>query len=169
MSIPTITLVAAIGKNRELGKDGRLPWGRIPEDLAHFKEKTLGKPIIMGRKTFESLGIKKPLPNRTNIVITRQKDYQAPGAVVVASLDEAISAAEKENPEEIAIIGGGEIFKDAITRADKLYLTVIDASFDADVYFPDYSAFSNVVSAERHDNGQYRFAFLELDRALREG
>lgn len=160
---PIITLVAAIGKNRELGAHGHLPW-RIPEDLKHFKEKTLGKPVIMGRKTFESLGIKKPLPNRTNIVITRQKDYVAPGAVVVSSLDEAISAAEKENPAEIAIIGGGEIFKEAIYRADKLYLTVIDASFEADVYFPDYSVFSKVVSEERVDNGEYRFTFFELQR-----
>lgn len=163
MPKPIITLVAAIGKNRELGAKGHLPW-HIPEDLKHFKEKTIGKPIIMGRKTFESLGIKKPLPDRTNIVITRQKDYAAPGAVVVVSLDEAIAAAEREHPSEIAIIGGGEIFKEAIERADKLYLTVIDDSFDADVYFPDYSAFSNVVSERQVDNGEYRFTFFELER-----
>lgn len=160
--MPTISLVAAIGKNRELGLAGKLPWPHIVEDFKHFHDKTIGKPMIMGRKTHESIG--RALPQRTNIIITRDKNYQAPGCLVVGSLAEALAAAKRENPAEMTIIGGGEIFKEAIHRADKLYLTVIDASFDADVYFPDYSAFSKVVSEERHDNGKYRFAFLELER-----
>ena len=163
MNKPTISLVAAIGKNRELGHGGKLPWPHIPEDFKHFHDKTIGRPMIMGRKTYESIG--RPLPQRTNIIITRDKNYQAPGCVIARSLDEALEAAGREEPAEITIIGGGEIFKEAMARADKIYLTVIDASFPADVYFPDYSEFSQVVSKKAMDNGQYRFTFFELERS----
>ncbi len=162
MNKPIITFVAAIGKNRELGHGGQLPWPHIAEDFKHFHDKTIGRPMIMGRKTYESIG--RPLPQRTNIIITRDKNYRAPGCMIAASLPEALAIAKKENPAEIAIIGGAEIFKAALPVADKMYLTVIDAAFPADVYFPDYSEFSKVVSREKHDNGEYKFTFFELER-----
>lgn len=161
MKKPTISFIAAIGKNRELGQGGKLPWS-IPEDLKYFHDQTRGKPMIMGRKTYEAIG--RVLPDRTNIIITRQRDYVAPGCMVTASLDEALAVAARENPAEIMIIGGAEIFKEAMGRADKIYLTVIDAAFPADTWFPDYSEFKKVVARKEYDNGQYKFAFLELER-----
>ena len=162
MNKPIITFVAAIGKNRELGQGGKLPWPHIAEDFKHFHDKTLGKPMIMGRKTYESIG--RPLPRRTNIIITRDKNYRAQGCMIAASLPEALAIAQKENPAEIAIIGGAEIFKAALPIADKMYLTVIDAGFPADVYFPDYSDFSKITSQTPMDNGQFKFTFYELER-----
>jgi len=126
-----ITLIAAIGKNRELGKDNGLIW-HLPNDLKRFKKTTSGHHIIMGRKTFESLG--KPLPNRTNIIITRNSNYKAEGCVVVNSLEAAIKAAETDsNPY---ILGGAEIYKLAIKIADVLDLTLVDAELEADAFFP---------------------------------
>ena len=162
MNDPIITFVAAIGRNRELGRAGHLPWPQIPEDFRHFHDKTIGRPMIMGRKTYESIG--RPLPKRTNIIITRDRNYQAPGCVVTTSLDEALAVARIESPEEIAIIGGADIFKAAMPRADKLYLTVIEADFPADVYFPDYSEFSKVISRRESQDQNYKFVFLELAR-----
>lgn len=161
MNNSRISLIAAIGRNRELGKDGKLPWS-IPEDLKYFHDQTRGKPMIMGRKTYEAIG--RALPDRTNIVITRQRDYAAPGCMVTASLDEALALAARANPVEIMIIGGAEIFRQAMSRADKIYLTVIDAAFPADTWFPDYSEFKKVVAKKEYDNGEYKFAFLELER-----
>lgn len=135
---PTISIIAAIGKNRELGKNGELIW-RIPEDMRHFKEVTNGHPVIMGRKTFESIG--KPLPGRNNIIITRNVDYAAPGCIIVQSIEKAIKEAKKRNQEEIFIIGGGEIYKLAMPLTDRLYLTIVDASADADTYFPSFDDF----------------------------
>ena len=126
-----ITIIAAIAKNNALGKDNQLIW-HIPADLKRFKKVTSNHHVIMGRKTFESLG--KPLPNRTNIIITRNLNYKAEGCVVVNSLNEAIEVAkEDKNP---FILGGAEIYKQAIEIADKLDLTFVHHEFDADVFFP---------------------------------
>ena len=126
-----ITIIAAIAENNALGKNNQLIW-HIPADLKRFKKVTSNHHIIMGRKTFESLG--KPLPNRTNIIITRNSNYKAEGCVVVNSLNEAINAAkEDKNP---FILGGAEIYKQAIEIADKLDLTFVHHEFDADVFFP---------------------------------
>jgi len=126
-----ITIIAAIAENNALGKDNQLIW-HIPADLKRFKKVTSNHHVIMGRKTFESLG--KPLPNRTNIIITRNSNYKAEGCIVVNSLNEAIEAAkEDENP---FILGGAEIYKQAIEIADKLDLTFVHHEFDADVFFP---------------------------------
>src|SRR3989339_1780632 len=103
----TISLVAAMGRNRVIGNKGKLPW-HMPADLKYFRDKTKGKPIIMGRKTFESMG-KKPLPNRANIIITRDQNYKADGAIVVHSVDEALKEAEKYTVEEVMVVGGSEI------------------------------------------------------------
>ncbi|AQQ53521.1 dihydrofolate reductase [Planococcus lenghuensis] len=130
-----ISLLVAHDINRVIGKDNELPW-HIPEDLKYFKQQTIGKGIVMGRKTYESIG--RPLPNRTNIVVTRQPDFEAPGITVTHSLDEAIRLAADVN-EEVMIIGGAEIFQETLSKADRLYVTRIEQAFDGDTVFPAYS------------------------------
>jgi dihydrofolate reductase len=162
MKLSTISAIAAIGKNRELGKSGKLPW-HIPEELKFFKRVTTGHPIIMGRKTHESIG--RALPRRTNIIITRNSEYQAQGCIVVSSVENAITEAEKhEGAEEIFIIGGGEIYKLSWKYINKLYLTKVDASFDADVYFPEYSSFSKVLAEDKRKSSKYSFTIYELEK-----
>lgn len=167
-----ISIIAAVSKNGVIGKKGELPW-YIPEDLRHFKELTTGHPIIMGRKTFESIG--KPLPNRANIIITRDAGYEAEGCLVVHSLEEALEKAgeaEKNPPllklrkgkSEVFVIGGGEIYNEAIKVADKLYLTLIEDNFEGDVFFPDYSAFGKILKDKPGESGNIRFRHLELER-----
>ncbi|MBI2050869.1 MAG: dihydrofolate reductase [Parcubacteria group bacterium] len=163
MQKPVISAIAAIGKNRELGANGTIPW-HVPEDLKHFKQTTLGHPVIMGRKTFESLGIHKPLPGRLNIVITRNPDYKAEGALVVSSVEDAIEEASKHDQQEIFIIGGAEIFKLAMHLINRLYLTVIDGNFEADTFFPEYGEFGRVISRKELDTDEYHVTFLELDK-----
>lgn len=179
-----------MAKNRVIGSKNAMPW-HIPGELKRFKEITTGHPIIMGRKTFESIG--RPLPNRLNIVITRDEQYVVEGAVVVNSLDEALEEARRhyESPplrtgrimneesreenhdsksllhdsdeNEIFIIGGGEIFKQAMPVADKLYLTLIEKDIEGDTYFPDYSDFHEVSREDRENDG-YKYSFLELEK-----
>ncbi len=163
MQKPVISAIAAIGRNRELGLNGKLPW-HVPEDLKHFKETTLGHPVIMGRKTFESLGIKKPLPGRLNIIVTRNPDYRAEGAVVVSSVEDAIAEASMHDQQEIFIIGGGEIFKLAWPYLTKLYLTVINADFEADTFFPEYVEFGRVINRKELGTDEYHLSFLQLEK-----
>jgi dihydrofolate reductase len=127
-----IASIFALSANQVIGRDNKLPW-HLPADLKFFKATTLHHPIIMGRKTFESIG--KPLPQRTSIIITRQPDYKAPGAQVVNSLTDAIEAG-KTIKEEIFIIGGAEILKEALPLIDTMYLTRIHAEFEGDVFYP---------------------------------
>ena len=159
MDRPIMSIVAAIGSNRELGKDNKLLW-HIPEDLKRFKKLTLNHPVIMGRKTFQSVG--KPLPGRTNIVITRDYNYQAEGCLVTHSLEEAIKLAKTKETQEIFIIGGGQIYQQAINIADKLYLTVVKGGFEADTFFPDYSRFKKIISQENLEENKFYYTFLEL-------
>jgi len=162
-----ISIIAAISENRALGKDNRLLWPS-PEDLQRFKNVTRGHSVIMGRKTFESLG--RSLPNRTNIVVTRDKMFEIPGVVIARSLEEAIEAAINEenrvNREnrEIFIIGGGQIYEQAIKFADKLYLTLVEGEYEADTFFPDYSEFKRVILEESCESAGYKYKFLELER-----
>jgi len=131
-----ISIIVAIAENNVIGKDNALIWS-LPADMKYFKEITTGHCVITGRKNYESIPEKfRPLPNRTNIIITRQTDYLAPGATVVNSIDEAIKIAKETGHEEIFIIGGGEIFEQSLHLADKLYVTKIYQSFEGDVYFP---------------------------------
>ncbi|SJZ67093.1 dihydrofolate reductase [Eubacterium coprostanoligenes] len=131
-----ISMIAAVGKNLELGKDNDLIW-HFKEDMKFFKETTMGHPVIMGRKTFESLP--KALPGRKNIVISANPEYKADGAEVVTSVEEAIKLAETENTDAF-VIGGGRIYNEFLPYADNLYLTEINAeSPDADTYFPDFN------------------------------
>lgn len=158
-----ISAVAAIAsQNRALGKDGDLIY-KIPEDLKRFKEITSGHPIIMGRKTFEAIG--RVLPDRTNIVITRDPNYSADGIVVTHSLDEALEIAQtKAGTEEVFIIGGGQIFTEALDKTDKLYLTIVEGNPEADAFFPRFSEFKRVVFEEEHvteDGLKYKYLDLE--------
>lgn len=127
-----ITLIAAVAENNALGKDNQLLW-HLPDDFTRFKNITSGHHIIMGRKTFESFP--KPLPNRTHVIITRQKDYQPEACLIVDSLAKAISVCPKD--EDLFIIGGGEIYKQSIEMADKLDITRVHHTFDADTFFPE--------------------------------
>ena len=127
-----LTIIAAIANNNALGKDNDLIW-HLPADLIRFKKTTTGHHIIMGRNTFESIG--KPLPNRTTVIITRNKDYKAEGCIVVNSLKDALKIAE--NDKSPFIIGGGQVYKEAIELADRLDITEVHHNFDADVFFPE--------------------------------
>lgn len=163
-----ICAVVAIGKNRELGKGDKLVW-RIPADVQRFRDLTLGHPLIMGRKTFESiLGYRgSSLPDRTNIVITRDKDWEYEGAVVVHTLEDALEVAKKSpGSEEIHIGGGAEIYKLALPRMDKLYLTLIDAEDkEADIFFPAYEdQFTKKVFEEEHEWNGIKYTYVDLER-----
>ncbi len=126
----SLTIIAAMGRNRAIGRDGRMPW-HLPGELQHFKRTTMGKPIVMGRKTWESIG--RALPGRQNLVVTRNVKYRADGAEVAAGLDEAIEAARGD---EVMIIGGGELYRQALPFADRMILTLVDADPPADTWFP---------------------------------
>ena len=157
-----ISIIAALDEKRGIGKNEQLPW-HIPKDLKRFKELTTGHTVIMGRKTFESIG--KALPNRINIVITQNPKFDAQDAIMVHSLEEAIEKAqERGGNEEIFIIGGGEIYKQAIKKADKLYLTLVKGDFNCDTFFPDYSDFKKVISKKELQSNIYKYIFLELSR-----
>ena len=129
-----VSFIVAASTNNAIGKGNQLLW-HLPNDMRFFKNTTWGMPMIMGRKTFES--VNKKFPGRTNIVITRQKDWEREGVIVVSSLEEALKKAEETNGKEIFIIGGGEIFKESISKVDKIYLTRVHAILDGDTFFPE--------------------------------
>jgi len=160
-SKPKISIICAISENRAIGKDNKLLW-YITNDLNRFKELTSGHVVLMGRNTFLSIG--RSLPNRTNIIITQDKRYKAAGCIVCYSLEEAIETAKQYEEDEIFIIGGGQIYKQTIGLVDKLYLTVVESEFEADTFFPDYSAFKNVVFEKSEESDGYKYKFLELER-----
>jgi dihydrofolate reductase len=159
-----ISLVVAMDRNGVIGRDNRLPW-KLPDEMAHFKRVTLGKPVVMGRRTFESLP--KPLPGRKNIVLTRQGDFAAPGCEVVHSLQDAWRAAD--GVEEACVIGGTMLFAETLPTADVLYLTEVQAEVEGDTWFPPFDR-SQWVEREvaRHaadERHAYPFRILELTRA----
>jgi dihydrofolate reductase len=158
-----LTIIAAVAKNNALGKNNDLIW-HLPADLKRFKEITLGHHIIMGRKTFESL--RKPLPNRTTIIITRNPDYVVPGCIVVNELEEAIEAAAKdENP---FILGGAEIYKQAMSFADILDLTLVHEAFDGDAFFPviDMSKWTEMSRQDfkADEKNKYDYSFVQYKK-----
>ena len=157
-----ISIIVAASENMVIGKKGGLPW-YIPEDLKRFKNITTGHPIIMGRKTHQSIG--RPLPNRTNIIITRDATYKAEGGIVVNSVEQALQQAQG-NPgaQEIFIIGGGEIYQQVMNKVERIYLTLIKGDLDGDVYFPDYSGFNKVIEEENHQSGDYSYKYMTLER-----
>lgn len=159
-----ISLVVAIAEDGVIGKGGQLPW-HISEDLRHFKKVTMGKPVVMGRRTWESIG--RPLPGRLNIVVTRRSDFAAPGAVVVNSLEAALKHASA-GAEEAAIIGGAQLYVEALPIADIIYLTEIKAVFDGDTFFPKWERSEwREVSREDHA-GNPSYSFVRLERKTSE-
>lgn len=170
MKKPIVAAVVAIGKNRELGKDGKLVW-RIPADVQRFRDLTMGHALILGRKTFDSiLSYRKgqPLPDRTNIVISRSSTplgVNDPNVIVAHSLEEALEKAREIEKEEIHIGGGAEIYKLAMPYIDKLYLTLIDAEGDADTFFPPYEKeFTKKVFEEPHEWEGIKYKYVDLVR-----
>ncbi|MFD2574306.1 dihydrofolate reductase [Spirosoma soli] len=160
-----ISLISAVAQNRVIGRNNDLPW-HLPDDFAFFKRKTSHHPIIMGRKSLESLG--KPLPNRTNIVITRNQDLSHQGVTVVHTLDDAITAAKAVNQKEIFVIGGAEIYALALPIATTMYLTEIHKPYDGDSYFPEFNKEDwQEVSRQTHsadERHEVAFDFVEYER-----
>ncbi len=158
-------MIAAIGtRTRALGKGGDLLW-HIPEDMKRFKALTMGHPVIMGRKTWESIpGKFRPLPGRTNIVITRTEGYEAPGASIAYDFASALKQAESENPSEIFVIGGSQIYMEGLPYARRLYLSLIDSDEEGDIFFPAYSEFTNETSREEHPESTPPYTFVVLEK-----
>lgn len=163
-----ISIIVAVAQNGVIGSDNRLLW-HISEDMKMFRRVTTGHPVIMGRKTFESLA--RPLPNRTNVVVTRNTDYRPEGVEVVHSLEEAV--AMFPDSEELFIIGGGEIYRQAMPLADRLYITKVYADYEGDTRFPDLNRDEwTLVSSERHERGEqfpHPFEFLVYKRVMNRG
>jgi dihydrofolate reductase len=157
-----INIIVAMDTKRGIGKNNALMW-QIPGELPRFKKITMGHPIIMGRKTYESIG--RPLPGRTNIVITRDTSKTIEGCILASSLEEAIAVGEKsEGSDELFIIGGGQIFEKALSLTDRLYVTLVQGDFGADVFFPEYRKFRKVVAKEGHEDGKYTYSFITLEK-----
>ncbi|MCM3566890.1 dihydrofolate reductase [Neobacillus mesonae] len=159
-----ISFIVAMDENRVIGRDNQLPW-HLPEDLKFFKRTTMGHPIAMGRKTFESIG--KPLPGRDNLIITRQKGYRAEGCKVFDSMDDFLEYCNKQN-EEIFVIGGAEIFKETFAFANRLYITRIHHVFEGNTYFPVFNLndWTLVSSAQgiKDEKNPYDYEFQVYDR-----
>ena len=160
-----VSLVAAVAENNVLGKENQLPW-HLPADLKYFKQLTTGHHVLMGRKTWESIG--KPLPNRVSLVVSRSEDFKAEGATVAQSIEEGIDTARKADETELFIIGGGEIFRLAMPLADRIYLTRIDHYFEGDVFFPEIDAElwkeTESKSFEADEKNPYGYRFITLEK-----
>jgi dihydrofolate reductase len=159
-----VSVIAAVADNNAIGLDNGLPW-HLPEDLKHFRSLTMGHHIIMGRKTYESLG--RLLPGRTTVIVTRQTDYCIEGALVATSLEEAVSLCG--NDDEVFVIGGAELYKLALPAADKLYLTEVNGEFAADTFFPEYdkAAWREVARERLVSESGLAFSFVVYERQLR--
>lgn len=161
----TISLVVAAADNDAIGKEGAMPW-HLPNDMKHFKNVTWGMPVIMGRKTFESLG--KPLAGRKNIVISRQPGWQAAGTVVVKSIEDALFVAREADVNEVMVIGGGEIYRALFERAARIYLTRVEASPDADTFFPVIDPQQWFLMSQRNheadEKNAYNYSFQVWER-----
>jgi len=158
-----VSMIAALANNRVIGLDNKMPW-HLPAELQLFKRATLGKPIVMGRNTFESIG--RPLPGRLNIVLSRQTGYQPEGVTVVATLEDAVIAAG--DVEELMIIGGATIYQQCLAAADRLYLTHIELTTAGDTWFPDYEQYNWHEIVHEHysadDKNPYDYHFSLLER-----
>lgn len=159
----TISLIAAMASNRIIGANNSLPW-HLPADFKHFKEITMGKPILMGRKTFESIG--RPLPGRTNIIITTNKSYSAEGCDIVNSIDEALVMTQ--DAAEVMIIGGASFYQQTLALAQRIYLTIIHHAFEGDAYFvtlrdADWYE-TERIDCDADDNNRYPYSFITLER-----
>lgn len=154
-----ISLIAALTRNRVIGKDNDLPW-HLPDDMKYFMQTTKGHHVVMGRKNYDSIPEKfRPLPNRTNIVVTRQKDLKLPGCLVVNALEDAVSIARNAGESELFIIGGSTIYRLGLPFADRLYLTEIDAELDGDTHFPAFNRNDWKEVSRKHHPADDRHAF----------
>lgn len=166
MKCPRYSAIVAHDQKRGIGKSGAMPW-YLPEDLKRFKKLTLGHPMIMGRKTFDSIIALRgaPLPGRVHIVISRSFAYDHPAVKVVRSVDAAIDYVEEsELCQEVFVIGGGEIFKQFLPMIDRLYVTKIEKEYDADTFFPKYPGFGHIIDREDHLDSTPPYSFLTLER-----
>jgi dihydrofolate reductase len=158
-----ISAICAMSENRVIGNQNKLPW-HLPADLQHFKKVTLGKPILLGRKTYESIG--RPLPDRCNVVITRDMQFQAPGCLVVNSIEHALKAVAYS--DEVFIIGGALLYHQTLAMTQRLYLTLIHQDFEGDTFFPDISlqewAETERIHHEADDKNPYAYSFIVLDK-----
>ena len=166
-----LSLIAALATNNVIGRNNQVPWC-IPTDLRRFKNLTMGHHLIMGRRTYDSVG--RPLPGRTNVVITRRTDWTAEGVTVVHSLEDAVRVAAQAGETEAFIAGGAEIYELAIHRADRMHLTRVHAEVEGDTVFPEFDDVSEwkLVDAEHCDadeKNEYPFSFLTYERAAAEG
>ena len=164
-----ISIIVAVSENNIIGRNNDLPW-HLPADMKFFKETTMGHCVIMGRKNFQSIPDKyRPLEGRTNIVVTRQKGFQAPGVKVAHSLEDAIQVARDQHDEECFIIGGGEIFSQSMEMCDRIYLTRIHKSFEGDVHFPEIDNTKWKIVFEKdvpaNEKNKYPFTFYTYERA----
>nr|WP_309100649.1 dihydrofolate reductase [Fredinandcohnia onubensis] len=159
-----ISLLVAMDKNQLIGKDNDLPW-RLPADLAYFKRVTMGHPIIMGRKTYDSIG--RPLPGRENIIVTRDTSYKAEGCKVIHSIEEIVKM-NQQTDQELFVIGGAEIFKEILPHSDRLFITEINEEFEGDTYFPAFNKTEwKVISDEKgikDEKNLYDYTFLVYER-----
>ena len=158
-----VSLIAAMDKNRAIGIENRLPW-HLPADLQHFKKVTMGKPVIMGRNTYESIG--RPLPGRLNIVVTRDRNYHAEGCTMAYSFEDAIEKAGEQ--KEVMIMGGASFYEQTLAHADRLYLTLVDTEVKGDAFFPAWSVAEwQEVSKEHHqadEKNAFNYEFVTLER-----
>jgi dihydrofolate reductase len=167
-----ISIVAAMDRKRGIGKNGKIPW-HIKDDLVRLKNLTRGNVVILGRKTYDSMvsyynKSGNPMPGKLYIIVTHDKNYKPAreNAITAHSLENALSFARPglAKLEEVFVIGGAQIFQQAIPIADKLYLTIVEGNFDADTFFPDYQEFKKIISEERRESDGYKYRFLELER-----
>jgi dihydrofolate reductase len=161
-----LSLIVAMAKNRVIGADNKIPW-HLPNELKQFKNLTMGHHIVMGRKTYESIG--RLLPGRTSVIVTRQRDYSVPGAIVTHSVEEALEACR--NDDECFVIGGADLFRETLARADRLYLTIVEAEPSGDTFMPDLdladwteTSAQSFPLDEKHAHG-YRFAIYDRARS----
>ena len=158
-----VSLVAAMSENRVIGRDGGLPW-RLPRDMQHFKRTTVDHTVIMGRKTFEE--VRRPLANRRNVVISRRSDFRPHGVTVVPTLEEALALGATE--DEVFVIGGGEIYRLALPRADRIYLTIVHATVEGDTWFPEFESSAWVIDEEERveadEKNEYAMTFRRYSR-----
>ncbi|MFM2486739.1 type 3 dihydrofolate reductase [Celerinatantimonas yamalensis] len=160
-----ISMIAAMAKNRVIGRDNQMPW-HLPADLQHFKQTTLGKPILMGRRTYESIG--RALPGRRNYVLTRDSHWQAADVTTVGQLQQAIAIEQQHGSSELVIIGGGQLYQRYLPQVKRLYLTLIDLDVDGDTHFPDYQSGDWSISTQTQyyadERNPYNYLFMQLER-----
>lgn len=155
-----VFVIAAVSENNVIGQKGRIPWN-IKEDLNHFKELTSGNAIVMGRRTFESIG--RPLPDRLNIVVSNTVD-EIPGAVVVRSLDEAVEAAESEGYDDVFVCGGQRLYEEAVPFCDRLYITRVHENYEGDCFFPEFDPDDYIITEESTVSSNPSYSFITYER-----